>query len=67
MKIIPREVLPSTPYGGQLRKYVLFFKLMALSATVPLFVSLKLHPHYLIPSYPRWPLELTSQPCPCDA
>jgi len=43
----------------ELRKYALFFLLVALSASAPLFVSPKLHPHYLIPSYPWWTLALS--------
>lgn len=42
-----------------LKQLGLFFMLVALSATVPLFVSPKLHPHYLIPAYPWWSLGLT--------
>jgi len=42
------------------KKQALFFLLVAFSATAPLFVSPKLHPHYLIPSYPWWTLALTA-------
>jgi 4-amino-4-deoxy-L-arabinose transferase-like glycosyltransferase len=47
-----------------LRSYALFFMLVALSATAPLFVSPKLHPHYLIPSYPWWTLAMTCATLP---
>lgn len=49
---------------GHLRKSALFFLLVALSASAPLFISPKLHPHYLIPSYPWWTLALTCAALP---
>jgi 4-amino-4-deoxy-L-arabinose transferase-like glycosyltransferase len=51
-------------HDPQLKKYALFFLLVALSASLPLFVSPKLHPHYLIPSYPWWTLTLTCAALP---
>jgi hypothetical protein len=52
------------PNDDHIRKSALFFVLVALSASAPLFVSPKLYPHYLIPSYPWWTLALTCAALP---
>jgi len=55
----------SEPFDNlDLKKRTLFFAFVAFSASAPLFISPKLLPHYLIPSYPWWTLAMTTAALP---